>query len=101
MSVEPCLQLHRPAANQERPVNLPAAASAAKEALLIAARQASAMCAVSLATWWRWDAAGRMPAGVKIGGTKRWRADELRSWISSGCPDRAHWNVMQGRGQGR
>ena len=91
------LTIRRPVVTQQQaqldsPPQQPAAP------LLVCARQAAALCAVSLATWWRWDAAGRMPAGVKIGGAKRWRADELRSWISSGCPDRARWSAMQGRG---
>jgi predicted DNA-binding transcriptional regulator AlpA len=69
--------------------------SSAAAALLLRARDAAAACSVSLATWWRWDAAGRCPAPVRLGASVRWRADELRSWIEAGCPDRKSWEAMQ------
>lgn len=37
------------------------------------------------------DAAGRLPAPVRIGGSKRWRADEIASWVAAGCPNRTDW----------
>jgi predicted DNA-binding transcriptional regulator AlpA len=65
---------------------------------LLRAEKASRLCDVSLATWWRWDSAGKIPAGLKItGGSKRWRLEELEAWIRAGCPDRATWNAMNGR----
>jgi predicted DNA-binding transcriptional regulator AlpA len=64
-------------------------------ALLLRAREAAAACAVSLATWWRWDAAGRCPSAVRIGGTVRWRAEDLRDWIACGCPGRKEWETRR------
>jgi predicted DNA-binding transcriptional regulator AlpA len=64
-------------------------------ALLLRARDAARLCAVSLATWERWHAAGRCPAPVRIGKTVRWRADELAAWIELGCPDRKTWAALQ------
>jgi predicted DNA-binding transcriptional regulator AlpA len=29
---------------------------------------------------------GTMPAGVKIGGLRRWRRDEIEAWVRDGCP---------------
>jgi hypothetical protein len=43
---------------------------------------------VSLATWARWDAAGKIPAGVKVGGARLWSRRELLAWSRAGCPDR-------------
>jgi predicted DNA-binding transcriptional regulator AlpA len=37
------------------------------------------------------DAAGRLPAPVRIGGSVRWRLDEIRAWLDAGAPDRATW----------
>jgi predicted DNA-binding transcriptional regulator AlpA len=77
------------------PPALPAPAAAAvppaPAALLLRAREAAALCAVSLATWWRWHAAGRCPAPVRNGSTVRWRAEELRSWVEAGMPARKEW----------
>ncbi|MCA9198888.1 MAG: helix-turn-helix domain-containing protein [Planctomycetales bacterium] len=35
---------------------------------------------------------GRMPSPVRLGRAKRWRINEVQSWISDGCPNvrRAH-----------
>ncbi|SRR5579871_5038419 len=69
--------------------------SSAPAALLLRARDAAAACSVSLATWWRWDAAARCPAPVRVGTSVRWRADELRNWIEAGCPDRKAWQASR------
>jgi excisionase family DNA binding protein len=44
----------------------------------------------------RHDAAGKIPRAVRIGGSKRFRADEVRDWLAAGCPSRAEWEQMQG-----
>jgi predicted DNA-binding transcriptional regulator AlpA len=63
--------------------------------LLLDVKQAAAMCGVSPATWWRWDAAGRIPSALKLSaGVKRWRADLLRLWVERNCPDRASFEEM-------
>jgi len=67
-------------------------------ALFLRAAQAAAFCGVSEATWWRWDSAGRIPAGRKIsGGVKVWNRPELERWAEAGCPSRAEWEARRGR----
>jgi predicted DNA-binding transcriptional regulator AlpA len=64
--------------------------------LFLRAAQASAFCAVSEATWWRWDAAGKMPRGRKVsGGVKVWSRPELEAWAAAGCPTRREWEARQ------
>jgi excisionase family DNA binding protein len=46
-------------------------------------------------TVWTWDAAGKLPAPVRIGATVRWRAAELDAWAAAGCPDRATWAALR------
>ena len=41
------------------------------------------------------DAAGRLPAALRIGGAKRWRVDEIRRWVDAGCPDRKTWQATE------
>ncbi len=65
------------------------------EPALLRAKAAAALCSVGLATWWRWDAAGRMPRGAKIGGARLWSRAELLAWIDAGCPGRAEWQARQ------
>ena len=65
------------------------------DALLLPAARAAALCSVSSATWWRWQAAQRIPSPVRIGATVRWRAEELAAWVEAGCPDRKTWEALR------
>lgn len=60
---------------------------------LLRAPAAAAFCSLSTASWYRHDAAGRVPAPVRIGGCVAWRRAELLSWINAGCPPRAEWEA--------
>jgi hypothetical protein len=37
------------------------------------------------------DAAGRIPAPLKIYHSKRWRLAEIEAWVAHGCPPRKEW----------
>jgi len=65
--------------------------------LLVSAKKAATICSMSLRTWWRKDAAGQVPAAVRIGGssTKRWRLEELHRWSEAGCPSRDQWEQIK------
>lgn len=63
--------------------------------LLVSAKQAAAMCSKSLRTWRTWDAAGWIPRPVRIGRSTLWRANELRDWVSAGCPRRDEWEARR------
>jgi excisionase family DNA binding protein len=53
---------------------------------LIAADEVAAMLDVSTRTVWRLLSTGRMVQPLRIGGSVRWRLDEVREWIKNGCP---------------
>ena len=72
--------------------------TAAVEPLLLTADEASCLYGVSSATWYRWSAAGRVPAPVRIGATVRWRLSELESHLEAGAPDRKTWEARQAAG---
>lgn len=57
-----------------------------EEPLVITAAQLAKLLQVSLRTLWRLNSAKRLPAPVRLGGTVRWRFDEIRIWIAEGCP---------------
>ena len=44
---------------------------------------------VSPRTIWRWasSAGSGMPRPLKLGGLRRWRREDIESWIAAGCPD--------------
>jgi predicted DNA-binding transcriptional regulator AlpA len=65
---------------------------------LVGADAAAAMAGVSPATWWRWDAARRCPAPLRLTrGVTRWRRAELAEWIAAGCPPRREWDARRAR----
>lgn len=61
---------------------------------LLTAREAASLCGLGLSTWWRYLSAGKIPAPVRIGGSVRWRRDELHAWMSASCPPREKWETM-------
>jgi predicted DNA-binding transcriptional regulator AlpA len=69
--------------------------------LLIDMAALSQLLARSEASLYRDDAAGRLPAGLKIGASKRWRYAEVAAWVEAGCPDRRAWEAMQAVRKGR
>jgi len=58
-------------------------------------RDAARFCGVSLATWDRHTAAGKVPRPIRLGGRVLWRRGELQAWLDAGCPDRRQWDVMR------
>jgi excisionase family DNA binding protein len=60
--------------------------TAAEDVRLIAADELASMLDVSTRTVWRLLSTGRLVQPVRIGGSVRWRLDEVRDWIKNGCP---------------
>lgn len=72
-------------------------AQAVPEPLLLDAEQAAALCSISRATWFHWQASGLIPAAViRRGRVVRWSRAEIESWIAAGCPARDRWQTMKG-----
>jgi predicted DNA-binding transcriptional regulator AlpA len=69
----------------------------------VAAREAARLVGLSLASWYRLRAAGRVgPAEVRLGGRVLFRAAELAEWVAAGCPDRKTWEALRAaNGNGR
>ena len=53
--------------------------------MLIKAEQFARMMEISPRTLWRLLSAGKLIQPVRIGGSTRWRMDEVRRWIDEGC----------------
>ncbi|MBX9681854.1 MAG: helix-turn-helix domain-containing protein [Gemmataceae bacterium] len=54
--------------------------------LLITADEVARLLNLSKRTLWRLLSAGKLPAPVRLGNAVRWRREEIRQWISQGCP---------------
>jgi predicted DNA-binding transcriptional regulator AlpA len=73
----------------------PASQTAAIEPLLVDTEQAAAACGIGRATWFRLKSAGKTPAPVKLAGRVLYRCEDLRLWVSLGCPPRKEFEVRK------
>jgi predicted DNA-binding transcriptional regulator AlpA len=63
------------------------------EPLLVSASTVARMLNISTRSLWRLRSAGVLPPPVRLGGTVRWRIDEIKNWIAAGCPpEKSHEN---------
>jgi len=56
--------------------------------LLVDIQQLAVLLTRSVASLERDQAAGRLPAPVRIGGSKKWRQADIEAWVAAGCPVR-------------
>jgi excisionase family DNA binding protein len=86
MSDALALHLPAPPTADDRPTP-----AQAVEPLLLSARDLAALLRLGLRTVRTMDAAGKLPAPVRVGGSVRWRVSEIHAWLDAGCPDRQTW----------
>ncbi len=88
-----------PHTNGQRPLSSEPPANAA---LLVGHNDSAAMCGVSVASWHRLLAAGKIgPLPIRLGGRVLFSTSELSAWVEMGCPDRAEWQVRRQADRGR
>lgn len=63
--------------------------------LVVDARRLARLLCCGLRTVRTWDAAGKLPAPIRIGGRVVWRVDEIRSWLAVGAPRRDEWETRK------
>jgi len=68
----------------------------AVEPMLIGARDAAKLLAVSVRHFYALDARGQIPEGMQLGRRRLWALQELRQWVAAGCPSRDKWAVIRG-----
>lgn len=75
---------------------MPDAPLDASQPILVDARRAAVLLGVGLRTLRTMDAAGRMPAALRLSpGCVRWRLAELHEWVATGAPPRAEWAAIR------
>lgn len=63
-------------------------ADASTRPLLVDIHALAVLLDRSVASLERDQAAGRLPAPVRIGGSKKWRRADIEAWVAAGCPVR-------------
>lgn len=66
--------------------------------LAIQAREVGRLLGVSLRQIWRLNSTGKLPKPVRLGGSVRWRRDEIIAFLEAGCPDREAWDAIKAQG---
>ena len=77
--------------------NRPAAHAVGASPLVVAAKALAVMLDSSERTIRTWDAAGKLPPPLRLGGGVVWRVDEIRAWLEAGAPDRARWAALRAK----
>ncbi len=77
--------------------NRPAAHAVGVSPLVVAAKALAVMLDSSERTIRTWDAAGKLPTPLRLGGGVVWRVDEIRDWLKAGAPNRAHWAAIRAK----
>lgn len=63
--------------------------------LLIGIAEVAHLIGLATRTARRKATAGQLPLPVKIGGTQRWRREEIETWVRAGCPARHRWELVK------
>ena len=63
--------------------------------LVVDARRLAKFLCAGLRTVRAWDAAGKLPSPIRLGGKVVWRLDEIRDWLAAGAPRRDEWQARR------
>jgi predicted DNA-binding transcriptional regulator AlpA len=63
--------------------------------LAVDAKRLAVMLCCGVRTIRTHDAAGKLPAPIRVGGRVLWRVAEIRAWLDAGAPDRATWERIR------
>ena len=63
-----------------------AGGASGRKQLLLTADSVARVLAISKRSLWRLVSTGRIIKPIKLGGSVRWREEELRKWVAGGCP---------------
>ncbi len=66
-----------------------------RRVLAVDAKNLAGLLTTSVRTIRTWDAAGKLPSPVKVGGRTLWYLPELQAWLRAGAPDRTTWNAIR------
>ena len=81
--------------NQAPVIQEPKAPLEEEASLLLTVRDLSRLLSVSVPTLWRWDASGKLPRAIKIGGIKRWPRATIEEWITLGCIPQKEFEALR------
>jgi predicted DNA-binding transcriptional regulator AlpA len=63
--------------------------------LVVDAKRLATLLCCSVRSIRTWDAAGKLPPPLRLGGRVVWRVAEVRDWLEAGAPDRETWTAIR------
>lgn len=69
--------------------------SLSQEVLFVSAKELSLMLGVSLRQVWRLNETGKLPRPIRLGGSVKWKLNEIAEWVENNCPDLETWQAMK------
>ena len=63
--------------------------------LVVDAKRLARLLCCGIRTVRTWDAAGKLPKPIRIGGRVVWLVDEIRAWLDAGAPNRDEWEARK------
>ena len=63
--------------------------------LVVDAKRLARLLCAGIRTVRTWDAAGKLPKPIRIGGRVVWLVDEIRAWLDAGAPNRDEWEARK------
>ena len=63
--------------------------------LTVDAKRLAGLLGQSLRTIRTWDASGKLPQPLRIGGRVVWRLEEINAWLEAGAQLRTVWNAIR------
>jgi predicted DNA-binding transcriptional regulator AlpA len=91
-AVSPCSPAAKALIVEADPLSYPADQ---RTPLLIDIKDLAVLLSRSVASLHRDDAAARLPAAVRIAGSKRWRYADIAAWVELGCPSRSDFEARR------
>lgn len=76
-----------------QPLRAASAKPPAGAPLLVDARRLALLLCAGLRTLRSWDAGGKVPRPLRLGGRTLWLVSEINDWLAAGAPDRATWEA--------
>ena len=75
--------------------NVVSPARASAQPLVVDAKRLSKLLCCGVRTVRTWDAAGKLPTPLRIGGRVVWIVDDVRAWLAAGAPNRDQWEARK------
>lgn len=66
---------------------------------LLNLKEVSELLQISKRTVYRLIAQGKLPNFIKIGGSIRWKSEDINLWVENGCPRREVYDYLKKGGK--